>query len=63
MANIFNANCVVLYNPGQYQSMQEKFFTRLPDAKKFVKAFVAMNPNGQVKLMEWDKHTQTPHYN
>ena len=63
MANIFNANNVVLYNPGQYQSMQEKFFARLPDAKKFVEAFVAMNPNGQVKLCGWDKHTKTPYDN
>lgn len=58
MANIFNANHVVLYNPGQYQSMQEEFFINRIDAEKFVKAFRKRNPNGQARIAEWNKEEQ-----
>jgi len=58
MANIFNANWVVYYNPGQYVSMQEKFFEQKKDAQKFMKDFAKQNPNGQVSCFGWDKSSQ-----
>jgi len=60
MANIFNANWVVYYNPGQYQSMQEKFFSQKQDAKKFVDSFSKNNTHGQVRCYGWNPHEQEP---
>jgi hypothetical protein len=60
MANIFNAHWVVYYNPGQYQSMQEKFFVEKRDAQAFIKAFNKQNPHGQTKCFGWNPHGQEP---